>query len=57
MNEYELKSLLRWLKNIGVMNFGQLEKLKEKYRIVNNCDLLNFTNILSINMLKMKELI
>lgn len=56
MNRNELKSLLEWLKKIGVVNFGQLRYLQVIYRLKTNADLLDFVNGCVVHQIKFIDL-
>lgn len=44
MNEFELKSFLKWMKAIGVKTLGQFALLKAKYGLDSKSKILNFAN-------------
>lgn len=44
MNEFELKSFLKWMKAIGVETLGQIAWLKAKCGLDSKSKMLNFAN-------------
>ena len=48
MNEFEFKSLIKWLKKMGVETLGQFALLKAKYGLDSKSKILNFANGCSV---------
>ena len=44
MNEFELKSFIKWLKIMGITTLGQISELKKKYGLDSKSKMLNFAN-------------
>lgn len=44
MNEFEIKSFIKWMRAIGVNTLGQIAELKAKYGLDSKNKMLNFAN-------------
>ena len=56
MNEFELKSFLKWMKTMGVERLGQVAWLKAKYGLDSKSKMLDFANGCAVHGLTFEDL-